>query len=243
MIYLFDIDGTLTPPYSKMEDEFIYFFLGWARDKNIYLVAGSDKPKIDKQIPSGIQARCKGIFCCMANELWIDNEIIYQNDFNPSGQLKELLISYQMYGSRPVRIKKNGRGVIMEHRTGMLNFTTLGRNADSEERNRYYEWDKEHGERGKMAEEFEERFPELEVRLGGQISIDIQPRGHNKSQATKWLRENTEGYNRFVYFGDKCQEGGNDHDVYLDILKNRDGLTWQVENWRETMEVLSSMQE
>ena len=29
--------------------------------------------------------------------------------------------------------------------------------------------------------------------------------------------------------------------IYLDILNNRDGLTWQVEDWEETMEALSSL--
>ena len=44
-----------------------------------------------------------------------------------------------------------------------------------------------------------------------------------------------------LFFGDKCHEGGNDHDIYLDILKNKDGVVWQVEDWRETMQTLSSL--
>ena len=241
MVYLFDIDGTLTPPRAKMENTFLHFFLSWMQNKKVFLVGGSDKIKIDQQIPSSVLRRCAGIFCCMGNEFWQGEEIVYRNEFNPPEQLKEMLISYQMHTRFPVRVKKGGRGVIMEHRTGMLNFTTIGRNADEKERNRYYEWDEERKEREEIAKEVELKFPELEARIGGQISIDIQPKGYNKSQASEWVRKNVEGYNRITFFGDKCQEGGNDHDIYLDILNNRDGLTWQVEDWKETMEALSSL--
>ena len=56
--YLFDIDGTLTPPRSKMTSEFSFFFLNWMTGRNIYLVTGSDREKIIQQVPNSILVRC-----------------------------------------------------------------------------------------------------------------------------------------------------------------------------------------
>ena len=187
--YLFDIDGTLTEPRQKMDSSFSMQFLSWMVDKNVFFVTGSDKQKVDEQIPSSIMKRCRGVFCSMANEFWQNEELIYRNAFYPDPYLKEMLISFQMYTRFPIKPKLGGRGAIIEERPGMINFTTIGRNASVEERNKYYQWDQKNEERLHIAKEIEERFPNLEVRLGGQISIDIQPKGHNKSQASMWVRE------------------------------------------------------
>ena len=45
LIYLFDVDGTLTPPMKKMESGGAMRFLNWMKDKQVYIVAGSDKKK------------------------------------------------------------------------------------------------------------------------------------------------------------------------------------------------------
>ena len=50
MIFLFDIDGTLTPPRKKIEKEFELFFGQWVGDQKsklnkVFLVTGSDRKK------------------------------------------------------------------------------------------------------------------------------------------------------------------------------------------------------
>ena len=49
MYFLFDIDGTLTPPRQKMEGGYAMSFLSWMANKNVYLVTGSDRKKILQQ--------------------------------------------------------------------------------------------------------------------------------------------------------------------------------------------------
>jgi len=235
--YLFDVDGTLTEPVKKMDSSFVVPFLSWMKDKSVFIVAGSNIEKVERQIPSSIFNRCEGIFCSMANEFWQKGNLIYRNKFEPDIRLTEELIRFQMYTSFPVRVKKGGRGKIIERRPGMINFAPIGRSADIQERERYYEWDQKNGERARVVKQIEKKFPTLEARIGGQISVDIQPRGCNKSQATKWIRKNVGG--EMIYFGDKCFKGGNDYDIVLDLRENRDGKFFQVESYRETMLLLS----
>jgi phosphomannomutase len=234
--YLFDVDGTLTDPIKKMDTSFVFEFLSWMRDKNVFIVAGGSIEKIEKQLPRSILSQCQGIFCSMANEFWQKGNLIYKNEFEPDIRLIEELVRFQMYTPFPIRVKRGGRGDIIERRPGMINFAPIGRNVDTQERERYYEWDQKNGERARIAKHIEKKFPTLEARIGGQISVDIQPRGYNKSQATKWIRKNLGG--RMVYFGDKCFEGGNDYDVVLDLIEHKDGEFFQVKNYKETMSLL-----
>ena len=41
-----------------------------------------------------------------------------------------------------------------------------------------------------MAQTIMKDFPELDACIGGQISIDIYPKGNDKSQASKWVAKN-----------------------------------------------------
>ena len=51
------------------------------------------------------------------------------------------------------------------------------------------------------------KFPELEFKIGGQISIDIFPLGKDKSYALKYLEKSKSiKVEDMVYFGDKCSE-------------------------------------
>ena len=43
--YIFDVYGTLTPSRGVMDAEFKELFLAFAKEHNVYLITGSDRPK------------------------------------------------------------------------------------------------------------------------------------------------------------------------------------------------------
>lgn len=45
---------------------------------------------------------------------------------------------------------------------------------------------------------------------GGQISFDVFPNGWDKTYCLKYV----EGYDEIHFFGDKTEQGGNDHEIY-----------------------------
>jgi len=234
--YLFDIDGTLTPPTQKMQGDFVYSFLDWSSEKDFFLVGGSSYDSIVKQLPFSVISRSTGIFSSMANELRIKNELIYKNKFDPPKTLIEMLSSLQINTKSPVL----GEAPFFEYRTGMLNFTTVGRSIGLAQRNTYYEWDKKSKERSGIAKKVEETFPDLEAKLGGQISLDIQPKGFNKSQAVKYVRSLNK-YDCIYFFGDKGFEGGNDYDARLEIENNdTNDIFYEVKDCNDTKKILLS---
>ena len=230
--YLFDVDGTLTKPMQKMSAPFRDKFLKWMEGRSVFLVAGSNLEKVDEQVPTEVIGNCAGVFCSMANQFWRGRGLVYENEWLPAPDLLASLTDIQELSSYTNK-KENW----IEMRVGMINFTTAGRSSTRQERESYHEWDKENRERESIVEQLSEKFPDLDFRIGGQISIDIQPKGCNKSQASKWVREDYGG--TIVYFGDNCEVGGNDYDICFDVIENG-GIVHEVKSPDETLSILNN---
>ena len=74
----------------------------------------------------------------------------------------------------------------------------------------------------------------MSVALGGQTGIDIGPYGSDKSQILRDFSEDDELY----FFGDRCEEGGNDHTLAKEVEK-RGGFSYNVRDYNETWKLLS----
>tara|TARA_B100000085_G_scaffold283532_1_gene314410 strand:- start:9724 stop:10428 length:705 start_codon:yes stop_codon:yes gene_type:complete len=234
MNYLFDVDGTLTFPRQKMDSQHVLLFLSWMNDKKVFIVAGSDRKKVCQQLPASILARCSGVFCCMANELYDKEKLVYKNNWSvPDNLLFDLWREFA-----EVEIEGKGKKWY-EKRSGMINFSPIGRDVSREVRNKFQEYDKVSNLRKSIAEKLEPKYPDLKFKIGGQISIDIQPKGADKSQATKWVRENVS--EEITYFGDKCDEMGNDYEAIQDTSLNG-GKIYCVNNPMETIKIIQTIQ-
>ena len=88
-----------------------------------------------------------------------------------------------------------------------------------------------------MASIINESFPDLEASVGGQISIDIHPKGANKSQAKNWILKHFEGNPIIKFYGDKTLPGGNDYDL-AKVLAGDFHKVCQVEDWKDTYKLL-----
>ena len=152
-IFIFDVDGTLTPSRLPMTKEFQKFFKQWIKKNKFYLVTGSDLPKLQEQI-CFYDIEAEGIFTCCGNQFWKPDpsivntsaELIYDNKFEMTNKLKSSLEVMLMSSQYPHRY-----GNHIEDRGSMVNFSVVGRNCTQEQREKYYEWDKEKGERRKMS--------------------------------------------------------------------------------------------
>ena len=69
-IYVFDLDGTLTPPRLPMTASFEKFFLNWAKDKKCFIATGSDIKKVQEQASSKVLNAFEGVYCSRGNVLW-----------------------------------------------------------------------------------------------------------------------------------------------------------------------------
>ena len=245
-IYIFDVDGTLTPSRRPMTEDFLEFFNGWSKQNPFYLVSGSDLDKIKEQVPEFILERAEGIFTCGGNKFFIDNKLEYEKVFNPPNNLLTYLGQQVRESDTPV-MAANHR----ENRGSMLNFSVVGRDCTLEERAKYFEWDKQVGERKRIAQEIKDGWPELDAVIGGQISIDIAPVGNDKSQVIKRIKVDYQipfGADvEYVFIGDRTMEGGNDYPL-AEKMSNMDdckvyqaGEPSQEDGYKKTKEILESL--
>ena len=114
------------------------------------------------------------------------------------------------------------RGTFIEFRTSMLNISPIGRSCSQEERDAFEKYDAIHKIRESLLQKIRASWqeyiqdtdlPELTISIGGQISMDIFPKGLDKTYCLQFV----EGiYDEIHFFGDKTDIGGNDYEIFHD---------------------------
>lgn len=218
MLILLDIDGTLTPAMGTIEPDTVHA-LEEARDRgwSIGVVGGSDRAKAVRQLGEPVLDELMEIaFHENGCTVYRQGRLVHTDaleDFLTNPQITELLeflLHLVATAACPWRT-----GNFIERRQCMLNVSPIGRACSASDREAFFVWDQETRCRLGMAEAIRERFPHLpiEVEIGGQISLDIFPRGLDKRRCLAHLGEWT---GEIHFIGDRCERGGNDHHLYHD---------------------------
>ena len=243
-IFIFDVDGTLTPSRQPMTEEFQKFFKQWIKKNKFYLVTGSDLPKLQEQMCM-YDIEAEGIFTCCGNQFWLPNpsvpiqsaDLIYSNKFNPPKDLIKSLERKVLKSQYPHRY-----GNHIEDRGSMVNFSVVGRDCTQEQREEYFEWDKRMGERNIMCMEIKGTYPGVDAVVGGQISIDIYPKGMDKSQVLNVIeQERLVPPSEYIFIGDGIENYGNDYPL-AELMDNTEICDWyQTKGWEHTKEILENL--
>ena len=237
-VYIFDVDGTLTPSRLKITKEFKKFFEQWAKKNTFYLVTGSDLVKLQEQMDS-LEIHSDGIFTCCGNQFWQSDtvvnpkhcDLIYENKFELPKHLEMFLTIVLNQSPYPHRY-----GNHIEDRGSMVNFSIVGRDCTQEQREEFFKWDCENNERERIASIIKRQAKGIDAVIGGQISIDIYPEGNDKSQIMKHIE-----YNECVFIGDRTEQGGNDYPL-AKLMDKKSNCRWYNTNgWKHTKQILESL--
>jgi phosphomannomutase len=227
--FIFDVDGTLTPSRGIIDLEFKAFFNSFCLMNEVYLVTGSDKPKTVEQISEGTYNLCKRVYQCSGSDVWDAETNILKSGWTLPDLARTFLISCEYESLFSLRT-----GNHIEQRSGMVNFSVVGRNANAEQRATYVEYDTVKNERINIASAFNTMFPELQATVGGETGIDIAPRGSDKSQILRDFKED----DTIHFYGDAMFEGGNDLPLAYALKDFQLGFSHQVDDWQHTWEKL-----
>ena len=227
--FIFDVDGTLTPSRGIIDIHFKMFFNTFCLDNNVYLVTGSDKPKTIEQIGEDTYILCKRVYQCSGSDVWDGDTNILKSGWTLPDLARTFLISCEYESPFSIRT-----GNHIEQRAGMVNFSVVGRNATTEERAKYVEYDTVKNERINIASAFNIMFPDLQATVGGDTGIDIAPRGADKSQILRDFKED----DTIHFYGDAMFEGGNDLPLAYALKDFQLGFSHQVRDWEHTWEKL-----
>ena len=241
MIYIFDVDGTLTPSRGTMDREFAKFFYKFVEENEVYIITGSDRYKTLQQIPAEIYNLCIKVYQCSGNHVWQGNKELHRSDWKlPDEHHKWLLGELNDSGF----YKKTGDH--FDQRIGLLNFSILGRKGNIEDRAMYKQWDEHKKEREGIAKRFNERWYAQEwwdisadlvvATVAGETGIDITPHMMGKEQIVKNFDAT-----KVIYFGDKTMPGGNDYSIAAK-LEREGGKVVAVNSWEDTYKCLQKIE-
>ena len=253
-IVLFDMDGTLTPPRQSMDTLLLGPLKVLARYSDIGVVTGSDYDYVKQQLKFLIQNSyiryklhllpCNGTkhytppsYSHEEHKLESETNFkqnIGKNNFN---RIMKILIDYQNYICSHFEIPLTGH--FISYRGSMINWCPIGRSADLKEREKFISFDKGYPNGlfrkillQQLTEEFDNIGLNITVKLGGETSFDIYPKGWDKTYSLKHFSD----YKAW-FLGDRCHEGGNDEEIYKLLLPN----SYSVSSTTETHEILQKI--
>ena len=120
----------------------------------------------------------------------------------------------------------------------MINWCPIGRNANDNDRQRFEDFDKpDNSFRMNEIKGFEKflaktnMLDRLTIKLGGETSFDIYPKGWDKTFALQHF-ENHQCW----FVGDRCGENGNDQAIYERLRVH--GRSFEVKTTKDTLKLI-----
>ena len=176
-MYLFDVDGTLTPSRSLIDPFFKSFFLRFIEEYSSVLVTGSDYLKTVEQVGEEICCTVARVYNCLGNDVWYHGNNLYTNKWDLPDDLHFFLLEKLFDSKYKVRT-----GNHIEQRPGLVNFSVVGRGADKEQRRDYFQFDQVHKEREQIATQINLLFPDVEASVGGETGKIFIQEGLTKAK-------------------------------------------------------------
>ncbi len=252
-IFLFDMDGTLTPPRERVQGHVIKAMKKLSEHGRIGIVTGSDFEYVWQQMSAafelgGVPVDNVDLLPCNGTKKYTTNKsrsfcLVHEADMikeiseDSYNEILRCCVGWQW------QIMVNFKhlpytGTFLQYRGSLLNWCPIGRSADSESRRAWINQDKEKNIRKMYAELFSEKVRleniAVNVALGGSTSLDIYPAGWDKTYALKHY----EG--KEVYFvGDRCEMGGNDWHIYEELAKHN--RSFSISSPEETVTVIDQL--
>ena len=235
-IVLFDMDGTLTEPRGQLDNSVLLSLRKLASHAEIGIVTGSGYEYMKQQVGAlftdGIRFRthllpCNGTIYYAPGTAASSNffDLVHEcnmrdkiGDENFNHLMKEVIHrqnSVLDYNNFPLT------GHFVDYRGSMINWCPIGRNASSAERATFKEFLKKNNNFRKwQIDILKEKLSfygvtdQLEFKLGGDTSIDIYPKGWDKTYALRHFSDLTAWF-----VGDRCTGDGNDKEIFDKLSK------------------------
>lgn len=230
-IVLLDVDGTLTESRKPIQKRMLLALHHLAKKTEIGFLTGSSMEYIKEQLwpalnDAVIRDNCH-LFPCNGTEHLIPHgETSFDLNFKSLSKevMRKKIGDANFYKIMKEICKLQNKillenpslpltGNFVQNRTSMINWCPIGRNANDKERKIFSSIDKTFKIRDNFLPLLAETADKigLSVKLGGDTSFDIYPKGWDKTyvfnhfDVSQW---------DFWFVGDRCTETGNDFEIY-----------------------------
>jgi phosphomannomutase len=230
-IVLLDMDGTVTPARESISREMIPVILDLCYSVDVAIVSGSDYNYIMDQCGEAFMAAGYAshvvLMPCNGTKMYRFNGTEYVKEYSASlvNEIGEDLYRKIVQGilkSQCNMISKYDfsiSGNFISYRESTINWSLIGRNSSLEARAKFSSREDKDKIRGDAINSFiqlsdltKDDLKKIEFVLGGQTSIDIYPKGWDKTYALKHIPGRTAWF-----VGDRCESGQNDYHIYKEL--------------------------
>jgi len=255
-LVLFDVDGTLTEARQSIEKNMLLALRELARHAEIAFLTGSDLEYIKEQLwpvlnDPIVRSNCH-LLPCNGTKYYIphsEENILFHEIHNISmikevsedvfSELLGILCILQSEIVQAAEYTLPLAGHFIQNRDSMINWCPIGRNATSEQRERFVELDNKYKIRQKyfdvLSTHMKTNKLDITVKLGGNTSFDIYPIGWDKTYALTHFEQSEWD---FWFVGDRCGFGGNDYEIF-NLLKPK-LRAFETGSPEETVEIIDN---
>jgi len=253
-ICLFDVDGTLTESRKRIDKTMLEVLRELSYTTEIGLLTGSGLEYVKEQLwpllaDQELNLNCH-ILPCNGVEYYIPNPDspgnfleIHRNSMEAKigfekfqAIMKIIMVLQAQIAEADYDISFSGHHI--QNRESTINWSPIGRNANTGERQQFVAMDKIYGIRKKLIHEFKkkmkkEAIDDVIIKLAGDTSFDIYPDGWDKTYALKHFPEDQ--WDCF-FVGDRCFPDGNDFEIYNALSPL--GRSFETSGPEETIEII-----
>jgi phosphomannomutase len=238
-LYLADINGTLTYARQPVSREMASTMVEFAEKFPFAVVTGSPWHEVKDMMPDElIEDPDIDFWCSMGNNLFREGKEL-RNAHNTI----DFEFFHEVLEDARLTCPYQFRKVYRDHfevNANSINFSMLGRPLDGEppieDRREYEAWDAEVGQRRWLIKYLSKLYPEYDIMLGGQISIDIVKKGCGKEQIVDYYKDRYD----ISFFGDRIESMGNDNTI-AHVIADIGGSIYSVDSPEETLTIMRSL--
>jgi HAD superfamily hydrolase (TIGR01484 family) len=214
-LIVFDLDGTLAPSKSPLDDETLALLHSLLGILKVAVISGGAWPQFEKQLLSNLPHDDRLVNLSLLpvcgtkfyryEGAWDE---LYSEDF--TADEKENIVSSlkNAIGIAGFSVERTW-GEPIEDRGSQITYSALGQQAPLEEKDK---WDPDFIKRKKIKSILDTLIPGFSVRMGGSTSIDITKPGIDKAYGIRKLRDILGiSLKEMIYIGDALFVGGNDY--------------------------------
>ena len=253
---LFDLDGTLTQPRGPISKKIASSLASLYKVPKctVGIVSGSPYSYIRQQMGASLYMSpektlimpCNGTQLLKWEDAAQDYTLCYEKDMKQYLWERHGAAAYHTLVCFILSLQEKFvannldfldlTGHFMSYRKSMLNWSPVGREAQSHQRDQFIILDKKHNIRKLLCESLREwlditGFCDVDLLLGGSTSIDIHPSGWDKTHALRHC-----GPGNIWFVGDKCTPHGNDYSLWKVVSADNRGFSTKGPN--ETFQII-----
>lgn len=194
-VFIFDIDGTITPHDERIKIDFKNFFTKWLKNHMSYIVTGIEYKLAVKRLSHEICDALLGIFTSTG----------YVRKTDEGKPDNALLAALESLHNKSEYTYKSDKKYIEYDKDQSINFSVIGSDASEEARKEYVKWDAEHHEMEDIMKKLNNDFEQYSITIVDGTTFCIAQKYGIKLIA-KLIRADNPGA-QIKFFGDTGKKG------------------------------------